>query len=296
MGSRQLGDRQMNFLARLYERGTGDSVPVTVSFQNDTLLIYLEENGNQPIAVALDEWEVKVGGSAEDKIVLRAHQTGDTLVCGDEHFLTCIAEATNHPEMLKQVEKAKKRNATRFVRQSSGMVAVILVLTMFGGCVALAVLDATKLGHGRHRRTPQVEQIEESSESSDSTETSSTRTPEEENTEFDGAAYMQKITPIIKRAWHHPVTAKPTKVLVVFTVHQTGATSGTRIHKSSGDPACDISALKAIAKASPLPRPGRGAPESFEIEFTFDLKTKNRPQPDSQRTTEISPSDVKRYD
>lgn len=270
MGSRQLGDRQMNFLARLYERGTGDSIPVTVSFQDDVLLLYLEENGNQPIAIALDEWEVRVGGSAEDKIVLRAHQTGDTLVCGDEHFLTCIAEATNHPEILSQIAKAKKKNSTRFVRQSSGIVAVIIVLTMFGGCVALAVLDATKLGHGRHRRAPQTEQAEESAE------TSSTETGDAEDEEFDGAAYMQKITPIIKKAWRHPATSNPINVSVVFTVHQSGATSGIRIHKPSGDPACDVSAIKAIANASPLPKPGKGAPESFEIEFTFDLKSKNK--------------------
>lgn len=292
MGSRQLGERQMNFLARLYERGTGDSVPVTVSFQDDTLLLYLEENGNQPIAVALDEWEVRVGGSAEDKIVLRAHQTGDTLVCGDEHFLTCIAEATNHPEMLKQVEKAKKRNATRFIRQSSGIVAVLVVLTMFGGCVTMAVMDATKLGHGRHRRTPRAEQVEET----ETSETSTDETQDTGNEEFDGATYMQKITPIIKRAWHHPATTKPIKVAVVFTVHHSGATSGVRIYKSSGDPACDVSALRAIAKASPLPRPGRGAPESFEIEFTFDLKTKTKKTDDSPQSSDQPSSKVKRYD
>jgi len=287
MGSRQLGERQLNFLARLYERGTGESVPITVSFQDGTLLIYLEENGNEAIVVPLDEWEVRVGGSAEDKIVLAARQTGDTIVCGDEHFLASIAEATDNADILKQISKAKRQNTTRAVRQSTGIIAVVIVVTMFGGCVTLAVLNETGRGHRHHRRSLDSYQRERETQDRESDS-------DAEQEVFDGAKYMQRITPIIKRAWRPPPHSKQTKVVVVFTVHKTGATSGARIEKSSGDPACDESGLKAISFVSPLPSPGQGAPDSFEIEFTFDLKNKKTSPP--QQSSNNKSNEVKRYD
>ncbi len=221
MGSRQLGDRQMNFLARLYERGTGESIAATVSFQDDTILIYLDENGNEPIAVPLDEWEVRVGGSSEDKILLYALQTGDTLICGDEHFLTSIAEATNNTEIIKQIAKAKKRNATRLVRQSTGIAGMIICLTLFAGCVGIGFLAPRH--HTRYKHTPQVEEVEESAdesaergapEANETTEASEVTEANEtvdSNRPFDGNTYMQSIQGKIKRAWHPPANANQPK-------------------------------------------------------------------------------------
>jgi TonB family protein len=283
MGSRQLGDRQMNFLARLYERGTGESIPVTVSFQDDTILIYLEENGNEPIAVPLDEWEVKVGGSSEDKILLYALQTGDTLICGDEHFLTSIAEATNNTEIIKQIARAKKRNATRIVRQSTGVVGLVICLTLFAGCVGIGFLAPRH--HSRYKHNPQVEEVEESAGASTEPESQETNEPSattetneiiESNKPFEGGAYMQSIQGKIKRAWHPPANAKPTKVVVHFTVDKFGQTSHAKIVKSSGNKACDASALKAISDVSPLPKLGTGSPPDVQIEYTFDLSDKSK--------------------
>lgn len=299
MSSRQLGNRQMNFLARLYERGTGDSIPVTVSFQDDYVLIYMEENGNEPIGVPLDEWEVKVGGSSEDKIVLTAHQTGDTLICGDEFFLTAIAEATNNTEILKQISRAKKRNATRVVRQGTGIVAVLIVLTMFGGCVTMAFLDATQ-HKSRHSRLDRPSQSQEESTEEDSEEPAAQNVQEEpdvSNEDFDGARYMSAIQGKIKRAWHPPAGSKPTQVVVHFTIDKSGKTSNAKIAKSSGDKACDASALKAIKDVSPLPKLGNGSPPSVSIEYTFDLnsKTKKAKAPAQSQTSEDE-DQVKRYD
>ncbi len=296
MGSRQLGDRQMNFLARLYERGTGESIPATVSFQDDTILIYLEENGNEPIAVPLDEWEVRVGGSSEDKILLYALQTGDTLICGDEHFLTSIAEATNNTEIIKQIAKAKKRNATRLVRQSTGVLGIIICLTLFVGCVGIGFLAPRH--HSRYKHTPQVEEVDESSDGTDqgadaSNEPRATNAQNkaieasetiDSNKPFDGNTYMQSIQGKIKRAWHPPANAKPTNVVVHFTVDKSGKTSHAKIVKSSGDKACDASALNAIADVSPLPKLGAGSPPDVQIEYKFDLSDK------SKKTSQTAPA------
>ena len=283
----------MNFLARLYERGTGESIPATVSFQDDTILIYLEENGNEAIAVPLDEWEVRVGGSSEDKIVLHAVKTGDTLICGDEHFLTSIAEATNNKEIIKQIAKAKRKKSTRLVRQSTGIVAAIICLTMFGGCVSLAFLAPRS--HHRYKENPTVENAEETTE--ENTEEGAEQTAEEAPEVFEGSAYMQSIQGKIKRAWHPPASSKPTKVIVHFTVDKSGKTSHAKIAKSSGDKACDASALKAISDVSPLPKLGTGAPPNVQIEYTFDLsgKAKKPGSPTSPETQGSEPSE-KRYD
>lgn len=306
MGSRQLGDRQMNFLARLYERGTGESIPATVSFQDDTILIYLEENGNEPIAVPLDEWEVRVGGSSEDKILLYALQTGDTLICGDEHFLASIAEATNNTEIIKQIAKAKKRNATRLVRQSTGVVGIIICLTLFVGCVGIGFLAPRH--HSRYKHTPQVEQVEENDgdnskqgdgEQEEANAPSETNEPNEtidSNKPFDGNTYMQSIQGKIKRAWHPPANAKPTNVVVHFTVDKSGKTSHAKIVKSSGDKACDASALKAIQDVSPLPKLGAGSPPDVQIEYKFDLSDKSKKTAQTAPAHAVGSQPEKRFD
>ncbi len=282
----------MNFLARLYERGTGESIPATVSFQDDMIIIYLEENDNEPISVPLTEWEVRVGGSAEDKIVLQAHQTGDTLICGDELFLTAIAEATNNADILKQIAKAKRRNSTRFVRQSTGIVAVLICLTMFGGCVTLAFIDAVKhppkSRYSERKEDEEAQETEEANENSppETSKTSAKQTPTQSTTHsknsapnpsddvviepFDGARYMAAIQSKIRNAWRPPAGLKPMKVVVHFTVDKSGKTSNPRVAKSSGNKACDDSAMKTISAISPLPKLGSGSPPTIDIEYTFD--------------------------
>ncbi len=300
----------MNFLARLYERGTGESIPATVSFQDDTVLIYLEENGNEPIAVPLDEWEVRVGGSSEDKILLYAMKTGDTLICGDEHFLASIAEATNNQDIIKQIASAKKRNSTRIVRQSTGVVAVIICLTMFVGCVGISFL-APRHHYSRHNNKREIETTERNAEESaeESAEENAGEGADEtagkvaEETadgpveDFDGGKYMQSIQGKIKRAWHPPASSKPTKVVVHFTVDKSGKTSHAKIAKSSGDKACDASALKAISDVSPLPKLGAGSPPNVQIEYTFDLNGKSR-KANSPNTPESQglEAEERRYD
>jgi TonB family protein len=288
----------MNFLARLYERGTGESIPATVSFQDDTVLIYLEENGNEPIAVPLDEWEVKVGGSSEDKILLYALKTGDTLICGDEHFLTSIAEATNNQEIIKQIARAKKKNSTRLVRQSTGVVAVIICLTMFVGCVGISFL-APRHHYRRHNDTKEIETTEPSAEESaeENAGEGAEETAEGPVEDFDGGKYMQSIQGKIKRAWRPPASSKPIKVVVHFTVDKSGKTSHAKIAKSSGDKACDASALQAIADVSPLPKLGAGSPPNVQIEYIFDRNGKSRkansPSPPESQGLE---AEERRYD
>lgn len=332
----------MNFLARLYERGTGESIPATVSFQDDMIIIYLEENGNEPISVPLAEWEVRVGGSAEDKIVLQAHQTGDTLICGDELFLTAIAEATNNADILKQIAKAKRRNSTRFVRQSTGIVAVLICVTMFGGCVALAFIDAVKHPHkSRYSETKEEEEAQETEEanensSSETSKTSATsttpatsatasargtkakdgagvkpksQTPKEaisakgsEPTQsedvviepFDGARYMDVVKVKIRNTWRPPAGLKPMKVVVHFTVDKSGKTSNPRVAKSSGNKACDDSAMQTISAISPLPKLGSGSPPTIDIEYTFDYVGKKASAPNPAGVDDRS--ELRHYD
>ena len=304
----------MNFLARLYERGTGESIPATVSFQDDMVIIYLEENGNEPISVPLTEWEVRVGGSAEDKIVLQAHQTGDTLICGDELFLTAIAEATNNADILKQIAKAKRRNSTRFVRQSTGIVAVLICLTMFGGCVTLAFIDAVKHPHkSRYSERKEDEEAQETGEANENSppetsKTSAKQTPTQSTTHskksapnpsddvviepFDGARYMAAIQSKIRNAWRPPAGLKPMKVVVHFTVDKSGKTSNPRVAKSSGNKACDDSAMKTISAISPLPKLGSGSPPTIDIEYTFDYVGKKAASPSGKDSSD----EMHRYD
>lgn len=304
----------MNFLARLYERGTGESIPATVSFQDDMVIIYLEENGNEPISVPLTEWEVRVGGSAEDKIVLQAHQTGDTLICGDELFLTAIAEATNNADILKQIAKAKRRNSTRFVRQSTGIVAVLIGLTMFGGCVTLAFINAGKHPHksrySERKEEEEAQETEEANENSppETSKTSAKQTPTQSTTHsknsapnpsddvviepFDGARYMAAIQSKIRNAWRPPAGLKPMKVVVHFTVDKSGKTSNPRVAKSSGNKACDDSAMKTISAISPLPKLGSGSPPTIDIEYTFDYVGKKAASPSGKDSSD----EMHRYD
>ncbi|MCC7529859.1 MAG: energy transducer TonB [Candidatus Melainabacteria bacterium] len=101
----------------------------------------------------------------------------------------------------------------------------------------------------------------------------------------------------MKRAWHPPASSKPTKVVVHFTVDKSGKTSHAKIAKSSGDKACDASALKAISDVSPLPRLGAGSPPNVQIEYTFDLKGKSKkvdsPSPPESQGPE---AEERRYD
>lgn len=258
----------MNFLARLYERGTGDSIPVTVSFQDDTIIIYMEENGNEPIAVPLAEWEIRVGGSAEDKIVLNARQTGDTLICGEELFLTAIAEATENQDIIKQIGKAKRQHSTRFIRQSTGIVAVVICLTLFGGCVTLGFLGASKRPHSSITKQEYEQKEEVADTAVTGTEESSAEASEPEP--FDGSRYMASIQHKIRKAWKPPAGLKPMKVVVHFSVDKSGKTSNARIARSSGNKACDDSALQTISDVSPLPKLGSGSPPTVDIEYTFD--------------------------
>ncbi len=297
MGSRQLGNRQMNFLARLYERGTGESVATTVSFQDDTILIYLEENGNEPIAVPLDEWEVRVGGSSEDKIVLYALQTGDTLICGDEYFLTAIAEATDNNEIIKQIAKAKKTNSTRLVRQSTGIVAVIICLTMFVGCVGISFFAPRHHGRNHTQRVEETEEAEGTEHASEETPEENAEVPAEEAAAtYDGGSYVHSIQSKIRHAWRPPANSKPTQVIVHFSVDKSGKTSNAKIMKSSGNKACDASALKAISDVSPLPKLGSGSPSSVDIEYKFNLNGKPKKAPENNASQSEGSQHEKRYD
>jgi colicin import membrane protein len=83
-------------------------------------------------------------------------------------------------------------------------------------------------------------------------------------------AYRQQVINTVKAQWTN-VIARPGLVTIVrFEIAPDGAVTGIRVERSSGNPAYDASAMRAVQRANPLPPPpARYAREfgEFLIEF-----------------------------
>ncbi len=89
--------------------------------------------------------------------------------------------------------------------------------------------------------------------------------------DVDFGPYMADLQRNIKHNWYPPKHNESKRVVVIFKVSKEGKVSKLKLDHSSGEAAADQAALKAIGKAEPefgaLPE---GAPESVDIQFTFD--------------------------
>lgn len=86
----------------------------------------------------------------------------------------------------------------------------------------------------------------------------------------DFSAYMAELQRRIKKHWFPPKTNESRKIIVQFKVALDGTMSNLRITQSSGVLIADQSALRAVEDANPFKALPKDAPESVDIEFTFD--------------------------
>jgi TonB family protein len=92
--------------------------------------------------------------------------------------------------------------------------------------------------------------------------------------DVDFGPYMATMQRTVKRHWFPPRGNESKRVIVFWKVKYDGTISGVKLDKTSGVAAADAAALKAVrtvGKLRPLPS---GAPDSVDIQFTFDYNAK----------------------
>ncbi len=82
--------------------------------------------------------------------------------------------------------------------------------------------------------------------------------------------YMADLQRRIKRKWYPPKSNKTDKIIIVFKVHSNGQMSNIRLTKASSLAIANQAARKAVQNASPFRPLPKGAPDSVDIQFTFD--------------------------
>jgi TonB family protein len=89
-------------------------------------------------------------------------------------------------------------------------------------------------------------------------------------------AYRQRVIEAIKSRWTKTTLSPGLVAAVRFRIHPDGRVSGIRLERSSGNPAYDGSAIRAVQQADPLlPPPARYAGDfsDFLIEFRSEERT-----------------------
>jgi len=89
---------------------------------------------------------------------------------------------------------------------------------------------------------------------------------------LDFNPYMRRMERKIKRAWNPPFSINSYKIVVIFTLEQTGKVSNLSIKESNAEAFQERAALKAIRKAAPFGRLPKinDSSKSAEVNFTFD--------------------------
>lgn len=88
--------------------------------------------------------------------------------------------------------------------------------------------------------------------------------------DLDFGPYMNELQRRIKRSWRPPRGNESKRVIVVFKINRSGELSDLAIKVGSGFEPSDKAALVAVQTAAPFARLPEGAPNSVDIEFTFD--------------------------
>lgn len=87
--------------------------------------------------------------------------------------------------------------------------------------------------------------------------------------------YQSSVSRALYSTWRRPLLAglrEPLAVLISFDIQKNGSVTGLRVAESSGVPALDRSALRAVAEASPLPRlPPAWRGSSMTAAYLFEI-------------------------
>jgi TonB family protein len=88
--------------------------------------------------------------------------------------------------------------------------------------------------------------------------------------DVDFRDYMHALQRRIKSKWHAPRSDNSKRIVVQFKVARNGDMSNLKITSSANQEKADAAAMQAVEKASPFAPLPEGAPESVDIQFTFD--------------------------
>lgn len=97
-------------------------------------------------------------------------------------------------------------------------------------------------------------------------------------TEVDQAEYSKFLAELqrrIRRGWFPTKQPRSNSTVVVFSVGTVGNLISVSVQRSSGDSATDQAALAAVRNSAPFPHLPKFAPESVDIQFTFDYNVFN---------------------
>jgi colicin import membrane protein len=85
--------------------------------------------------------------------------------------------------------------------------------------------------------------------------------------------YQNRMLSSIKDNWAWVGQKSNLKVVVHFSIKDSGEITGLKIVQPSGDQSYDESVLRAVKKSSPLPPPPEGSRKDFaDVELTFRPK------------------------
>ena len=99
---------------------------------------------------------------------------------------------------------------------------------------------------------------------------------EEQLTYFDD--YMRDLQKTIKSNWHPPIDSTSNRVTLLFSIDKEGNIHSIQLKKSSGLPATDISAIRAVSELKKFrPLPKEYDVNEITIEFNFDFKVYGMP-------------------
>lgn len=102
--------------------------------------------------------------------------------------------------------------------------------------------------------------------------------------EINWAPYMAELQRRIKSHWYPPKHSENLRAVVTFKIHTDGNVSDVQIIHHGGLSVYDEAAVKAINSGAPYRHLPAGAPESVDIEFTFDFNVMRTPSTAPFRT------------
>lgn len=86
--------------------------------------------------------------------------------------------------------------------------------------------------------------------------------------------YMRNLEKTIKSNWHPPIDSTSNNVTLLFSIDKEGNIHSIQLKKSSGLPAADISAIRAVSelkKFRPLPKEYDGNDITIKFDFEFNV-------------------------
>lgn len=108
--------------------------------------------------------------------------------------------------------------------------------------------------------------------------------------EPDFGPYMALVQRRIKSGWYPPKSKEMRSAIVTFSVSKEGHISNIHIYRSSDDAATDEACIEAVKHADPLMPLPEGAPNSVDIQFSFDYnvlkKAENQRSQSGEAATE----------